>query len=155
MLDNDVIQDYLGPEGKKMFDVGYMSDSDQSDIVSSQQRKWLIAQGQEPGANPSVTNSRFKAQQKLLAIRNAVVGKTGRLSDRNHIVIGGTRYDYPHNAGDFPEGTEMIALHVIIKPHMQGEIIIDQWDEDDFDVYCNPVNQNTPAPAAAPAPAAP
>lgn len=155
MLDNDVIQDYLGPEGKKMFDVGYMSDSDQADIVSSQQRKWLIAQGLEPGGNPSVTNSRFKAQQKLQAIRNAVVGKTGRLSDSSHIVIDGTRYDYPRNAGEFPAGTEMIALHAIIKPHMQGEIIIDQWDEDDYDVYCNPANQNTPAPAAASAPAAP
>jgi hypothetical protein len=151
MLDNDVLENYLGPEGKNLWNIGsYMSDSDQGDIVSAQQRRWLISQGLEPGADRGVTNSRFKAQQALQALRSTVVGKTGRLVDSGHIAIDGKRYDYPRNAGELPAGTEMIALHVIIKPHLQGDVLIDVWDEDDFDVYCNPVNQpNAPTPVAA------
>ncbi len=32
----------------------------------------------------------------------------------------------------------MVALHVIIKPHLQGDVNIDRWTNDCFDVYCNP-----------------
>lgn len=140
MLDNDVIEDYLGPSGKGMVDFGrYTSDVDQAEAVTAAQRRWLTSQGVEPGSNPSVTLSKFKAQRRLEEIRSTVVGQSGALRDGGRISVDGRLYDYAHNAGAFPAGTQMVALHVIIKPHLQGDVIVDQWTDDLFDVYCNPV----------------
>ena len=84
--------------------------------------------------------------------RGTLVGKRGVLRDSRHVDIEGELFDYARNAGELPAGTAMIALHVIIKPHLQGDVNLDQWTNDDFDVYCNPVE---PAPAPAPSPASP
>jgi hypothetical protein len=155
-LDNDVLEEYLGPNGRKMFDFGrYTSDSDQGEAVTAAQRRWLVSQGIKPGANGSVTLSKFKGHKRLEEIRNAVTGRTGRLTTPTTIEIDGQRYDYPRNAGTLPVGTEMTALHVIIKPLLQGDVLIDRWTNDNFDVYCNPVEPARVAPPAAPGPGRP
>jgi hypothetical protein len=155
-LDNDVLEKYLGPNGRRMFDFGrYTSDSDQGEAVTAAQRRWLVSQGIEPGPNGSVTLSKFKGHKRLEEIRNAVTGRTGRLTTPTTIEIDGQRYDYPRNAGTLPVGTEMTALHVIIKPLLQGDVLIDRWTNDDFDIYCNPVEPARVAAPGAPGPGRP
>ncbi|WP_186813419.1 eCIS core domain-containing protein [Cellulomonas xylanilytica] len=137
MLDNDVISDYL--EKKGMVDFGdYTFDSEQSEAVTAAQRRWLRSVGIDPGASSSITLSKFKAHTRLEQLRGSIVGRSGTLRDTRHVLIDGEVYDYPQNAGALPEGTAMVALHVIIKPHLQGDVNIDRWTNDCFDVYCNP-----------------
>lgn len=151
MLDNDVIEDYLGPSGKGMFDFGsYTSDADQAEAVVAAQRRWLTARGIQPYSSPSAVLSQYKREQALDRLRADVVGKEGTLLDRGRLVIGTTAYRYPNNAGSFPPGTRMLALHVVVVPHMQGEVNIDRWTPDLFDVYCNPVTPRPDVPAGSP-----
>jgi hypothetical protein len=140
ILDNDEIEKYLGPRGKKLFDFGsYTFDSEQREAVTGAQRRWLAGQGIDPGKDSAVTLSKYKGYTRLEQVRAKVTGRRGRLTDPRHIEIDGEVFDYPSNAGAFPAGTEMTALHVIIKPHLQGDVMLDNWRNDSFDVYCNPV----------------
>ena len=155
MLDNDVISDYLESKGIVSFGT-YTFDSEQQEAVTAAQRRWLRSVGVDPGSSSSITLSKFKAHTRLEQLRGTLVGKRGVLRDTRHVDIEGELFDYARNAGELPAGTPMIALHVIIKPHLQGEVNIDQWTNDDFDVYCNPVEPaQAPAPAAARARSAP
>lgn len=151
MLDNDVIEGYLGPGGKNMFDFGrYTSDSDQAEAVVAAQRRWLLARGIQPYSSTSSVLSQYKREQALDRIRAEVVGREGTLLDSGRLTLGTTVYRYARNAGTFPPGTRMLALHVVVVPHMQGEVLIDRWTPDLFDVYCNPVTPRPDVPAGSP-----
>jgi len=151
MLDNDVIEEYLGPRGKRMLDFGsYTSDADQAEAVTAAQRRWLQARGIEPPTADFMVLSQYRREHALDRLRATVVGREGVLRDPGHITIGTQVYHYPQNAGAFPTGTRMVALHVVVAPHRQGEVNIERWDNDCFHVYCNPVTPRSDVPVGAP-----
>jgi Domain of unknown function (DUF4157) len=136
MLDNDVLEEYLGPNGKGLIDFGsYTSDDDTKQAVSEAQVRWLRDNGIEPGSHPS---SQYHGHLHMADLKRRVVGKNGTITGRRTVDIGGTTFTYPGNAGDLEPGTGVIALHITFKQHMNlGDVNIAQWSDNDFDVYCN------------------
>jgi Domain of unknown function (DUF4157) len=136
MLDNDVLEKYLGPEGKKLFDFGsYTSDSDTQGAVVDAQKRWLKDNNIEPGNN---ITSQYNGHRHMMDLKNRVVGKRGKIAGRRSVEIGGNTFTYPGNSGELDAGTEVIALHITFKQHMNlGDLNVAQWTDNDFDVYCN------------------
>jgi Domain of unknown function (DUF4157) len=136
MLDNDVLERYLGPEGKGLFDFGsYTSDSDTQGAVVDAQKRWLKDNNIEPGTN---ITSQYNGHRHLMDLKRRVVGKHGKIVGRSSVDIGGNTFTYAGNAGELDAGTEVIALLVTFKQHMNmGDLNVAQWMDGDFDVYCN------------------
>ena len=136
ILNNDVLEKYLGPEGKKLFDFGfYTSDGDTQSAVVDGQKRWLEDNGIKPG---TYITSQYKGHQHMMKLKNSLVGQHGLITGRQKVSIGGHTYTYPDNAGELEIGTGVIALMVNFKQHLNmGDLNIAEWQDDNFDVYCN------------------
>jgi hypothetical protein len=147
ILDNDVIQKYLTAKGMLTATgpFGWLLDADQARAVTAAQERWLRAHNVEPGPNPETTLSNFKGHTRLLELRSRTNGRRGTMTDARHVEIDGARYDYAGNSGPLTAGTTVTALDVEIKQYYTGRELIDNWTNDNYDVYCNVVA--TPAPA--------
>lgn len=81
LLDNDAIQEYLGPEGSmKLMDWGsYMLDEDQVREMSEAQREILKAEGVELPADmpPEKVSSEFFRRKAMKAVEAKMIGKVG------------------------------------------------------------------------------
>lgn len=149
MLDNDVLEDYLGPKGKNFFDFGsYTSDADERGAIASAQLRWLEQNGITPGPNPE---TQFLAEMAVRRVRSAVVGKRGTISGPSSVTVEGRVYTYARNSGALPTGTAVVALHVVAPEHYQtGRVLVAAVSDTDVEVYCNRADE-----VAAPQPMTP
>lgn len=137
MLDNDVLEEYLGPEGKGlMADFGtYTTDAETADAAAQARRQWLTENGITPGTYP---DTQYRVEMKLRQMRRDLTGRPGKITDTRRVVIDGTSYRYAGNAGDLASGTAVVVLHVVAPPELaNGTSLLAKVYDNQLEVYCN------------------
>lgn len=134
LLDNDVIQDYLGPKGKNLIaDYTYMSDNDQAKEVLKAQRRWLDERGIPVGSEGAVPQV-YNAHSTKERVQAQVQGKTGTIvssapgTGRGRIEVAGKRLAYSGNAGVLKPGTQVIVSIVVFSSNLKGNELIADWE---------------------------
>lgn len=154
MLDNDVLEEYLGPKGKNLFDFGsYTSDADERGAIAAAQVRWLEQNGLTPGPHPE---TQYLAEMAVRRVRSAVVGKRGTISGPGAVTVEGRSYTYAKNSGTLPTGTAVVALHAVAPEHYQsGTVLVAAVSDTDVEVYCNRADEVAAPQTMTPLPAPP
>jgi hypothetical protein len=150
ILDNKVLEDYLGPGGKNYFDFGawWTSDSDTEEAVKSARRRWLTQHGITPGPYP---DTQYQTKLKLDEIQQNVIGKTGVIVGNYGfsgpaVRVAGRLFTYAGNAGPLADGTPVVALLAMPqKGYLDGEYPIANVTDRAINILCNTVGDTAPA----------
>lgn len=154
ILDNKVLEEYLGPGGKNYFDFGALTtDSDTEEAVKSARRRWLTEHGITPGPYP---DTQYQTKLKLDEIQQNVIGKTGVIVGNYGfsgpmVRVAGRVFTYARNAGPLADGTPVVALLAMPqKGYLDGEYPIAQVTDRNINILCNTLADPSPAPTNPP-----
>jgi hypothetical protein len=145
VLDNDKIEEYLGPEGKNMFDPGANNVAlDRQNVVKSARVRWLKENGVTPGDNP---DTQYHVKIRLNEIEQTVVGQPGVVTsagrgpgwaDWGTVTVGGRRFHYAGNQGMLPVNTQVVVKGAEpLTPYLlDGSASLAQVRDIDFKLLC-------------------
>jgi hypothetical protein len=144
ILDNKVLEDYLGPGGKNYFDFGawWTSDSDTEEAVKSARRRWLTQHGITPGPYP---DTQYQTKLKLEEIQQNVIGRTGVIVGNYGfsgpaVRVAARLFTYAGNAGPLADGTPVVALLAMPqKGYLEGDYPIAKVSDREIKILCNTV----------------
>jgi hypothetical protein len=137
VLDNSVLLQYLGPEGKKLIgDTGWWTfDAETREAAADARLTWLRTNGITPGTYP---DTQYRTEMKLREVRRDLTGKPGEIVQGGQVRVGGRVLRYAGNAGRLAAGTPVTALHFMAPDtYTNGSASIAKVYDNDVIAYCN------------------